>query len=141
MLEARSVADYFSAGGDGGGGDEGLAVKPLRGLFGVSFADLFFRAADFSTGLVAGFFLFKFREKKCPEKSSRKIPDRILQKFIQQKFPDTFLQMGQANFCSGSSSHALDCNCRRSLEIPFYRRTAHNAAAEKHRKKTKTLKT
>ena len=98
MLEARSVADYFSAGGDGGGGDEGLAVKPLRGLFGFSFADLFFRAADFSTGLVAGFFLFKFREKKCTEKSSRKIPDRILQKLMQQKFPDTFLRRGRPTF-------------------------------------------
>ena len=42
------------------------------------FADFYFWAADFFADFVAGFFLLIFMRKKCPEKSSRKIPSKIL---------------------------------------------------------------
>ena len=63
------------------------------------FADFYFWAAGFSRRI----FSPHFCGKKCPEKSSRKIPAKILQnlynknppKFIQQKSSDTFLQNGR----------------------------------------------
>ena len=38
-----------------------------------------FELPDFFVDFVAGFFLLIFVGKKCPEKSSRKIPGKILQ--------------------------------------------------------------
>ena len=43
----------------------------------------------------AGFFRLTFVGKKCPEKSSREIPGKILQNFTT-KIPDTSLQRGRA---------------------------------------------
>ena len=51
-----------------------------------------------------------FCGKKCPEKSSRKIPGKILQN-LYNKIPDTFLQRGRANNCANVViSWLLACN-------------------------------
>ena len=42
--------------------------------------------------------IFLILWEKCPEKSSRKIPGKILQN-LYNKIPDTFLQRGLANNC------------------------------------------
>ena len=60
------------------------------------FADFIFGQPDFFADFVAGFFLLIFCEKKCPEKSSKKIPSKILQQ-LHNKIPDTFLQRVRAN--------------------------------------------
>ena len=58
------------------------------------FAELYFEPPDFSSHFVAGFPSFLW--EKCPEKSSRKIPGKILP-ISTTKIPDTFLQRGRAN--------------------------------------------
>ena len=70
------------------------------------FADFYFWAAGFFRGFCRRIFSPHFCGKKCPEKSSRKIPGKILQnlyyknppKFILQKSSNTFLQIAQGNF-------------------------------------------
>ena len=61
------------------------------------FADVYFWAAGFFGGFCRRIFSPHFCEKKCPEKSSRKIPGKILQKFIQQKSPTHFCRGAGAN--------------------------------------------
>ena len=56
-------------------------------------ADLIFEHPDFVADFVAGFFLLIFVGKKCPEKSSRKIPDKILQ-ILYNKNPRQFSTEG-----------------------------------------------
>ena len=48
------------------------------------FEDFYFWDAGFFRTFVAGFCLLIFVGKKCPEKSSRKIPGKILQKFYNR---------------------------------------------------------
>ena len=52
------------------------------------FADFYFWAAGFFRGFYRRIFSPLFCGKKCPEKSSRKIPSKI----TTTKIPDTFLQ-------------------------------------------------
>ena len=58
------------------------------------FADFNFEPPDLFADFVAGFFS-SFCGKKCPQKSSRNIPDKILQIYTTD-VPDNFLQRGQA---------------------------------------------
>ena len=52
------------------------------------FADFYFLAAGvFFADFVAGFFLHIFVGKKCPEKSSSKIPDKILENLCTNQSP------------------------------------------------------
>ena len=60
----------------------------------------------FFADFVAGFFLLIFVGKRCPEKSSRKIPGKILHN-LYNKIPDTFLQRGRANFSSEATRWQL----------------------------------
>ena len=62
------------------------------------FADFYFWAAGFFRGFCRRMFSPHFCGEKCPEKSSRKIPDKIL-KMLYNKIPDTFLQRGWAKVC------------------------------------------
>ena len=96
MLEARSLADYFSAGGDGDGGDEGVAVKPSRNLFCLAFpfVRVGFLFSHFSTGLVAGVFLFSFVGKSAQKNPPGKSPAES-SKIYTIKIPHTFLQRGR----------------------------------------------
>ena len=63
------------------------------------FADLYFSGAGVFRGFSRRIFSPHFCGNKCPERSSRKIPGKILQK-LYNKIPDTFLQRGQANKCA-----------------------------------------
>ena len=65
-------------------------------------ADFNVRAAGFCRGVVAGFFSH-FCGQKCPEKSSRKIPDKILQ-ILYNKNPRQFSAEGP-----GQDFGALSC--------------------------------
>ena len=130
MLEARSVADNFLLGG-AVLGDEGVAVKPLRNLFPFvrvgfiqnGFSWIFFSNGRFLHGSCRRFFSLHLCGKKCPEKSSRKIPGKSSSIYTTE-IPDTFLQRGQANFCSGISSQNLDCKCRRFSGNPLLQKNS-----------------
>ena len=55
-----------------------------------------FGPPDFFADFVAGFFLLIFVGKKCPEKSSRKIPAKILQNLYNKNPPTHFCRLGGA---------------------------------------------
>ena len=93
-------------------------------FFLLIFADFFFRAADFSTGLVAGFFLFSFVGKSAQENPPGKSPAES-SKINTTKIPRNIAAEGPSQLLLRS----------------FLTEIGHNAAAEKHRKKKKTLKT
>ena len=61
------------------------------------FADFYSSAAGFFADFVADF-LSSFCGKKCPERSSRKIPGKVLQIYTA-KIPNTFLERSQAKNC------------------------------------------
>ena len=62
------------------------------------FADFYFWAAGFFRGFSRRIFSPHFCGKKCPEKSSRKIPGKILQNLYNKNPSNTFLQIAQGNF-------------------------------------------
>ena len=66
--------------------------KKLGSVFGrTDFPRIFvFGPPDFSADFAAGFCLLIFVGKKCPEKSSRKIPRQNPPKFTQQESPTYF---------------------------------------------------
>ena len=72
----------------------------LGSVFGrTDFSRIFiFGPRVFFADFLAGFFLLIFLVKRCPEKSSRKIPGKILQN-LYNKNPDTYLQRVWPNFC------------------------------------------
>ena len=62
------------------------------------FADFFFLAAGFFRGFSRRIFSPHFCGKKCPEKSSRKIPEKILQNLYNKNPPTHFCRVAGANF-------------------------------------------
>ena len=58
------------------------------------FADFYFWAAGFFRGFSRRDFFSSFLWEKCPEKSSRKITEKILQYLYNKKSSDTLLQIG-----------------------------------------------
>ena len=77
------------------------------------FAVFYFWAALFSAAIVAGFLFFC--GGKCPEKSSRKIPMKMLQ-ILHNKNPDTFLQIGQAKIGFIVAGLDVDQSCGHILQ-------------------------
>ena len=77
------------------------------------FCDFYFWTADFFADVPAGF--THCCGKKCPEKSSMKIPGKILQN-LRHKMPDTFLQQGpRQGYCY--TCLAIGGVCRSCVDI------------------------
>ena len=62
------------------------------------FADFYFWAAGFFRGFSRRIFSPHFCGKKCPEKSSRKIPGKILQNLYNKNPPTHFCRLPRARF-------------------------------------------
>ena len=74
------------------------------------FADFYFWAAGFFRGFPRRIFSPHFCGKKCPEKSSRKIPAKILQNLYNKNPPTHFCRMtGAINFRVGFWQNRFFC--------------------------------
>ena len=73
-------------------------VHLLGSIFGrTDFLRIFiFGPPDFFADFVAGFFLLTFVGKKCPEKSSRKIPGKMLENLYNKNPPTHFCRLARA---------------------------------------------
>ena len=66
-----------------------------------------FEPPDFFADFLAGFFLLIFVGKKCLEKSSRKIPGKILQNLYNKNPPTHFCRLPRARVSSGQGEKKL----------------------------------
>ena len=78
--------------------------------------DFYFWAAGFFRGFCRRIFASHFCGKKSPEKSSGKIPGKILQNLYNKNPPDTFLQRGRAKISNSAVSSEVVAECVAELK-------------------------